>query len=415
MNAAIITIGDELISGGVIDTNSSFIARNLTLIGIETILCTSVGDDSSLIQETINNALKKSDLIIISGGIGPTGDDITRETISEIVGKKLIVDPRIFESIQAKLGKLGLKMAKSDKKQALFPEGARIVTNPVGIAGGFIVRFQKKPLIVLPGVPRELKSMMKESIIPFLLKEGGGDRIFKSRTLKVFGIAETRVEESLQDILREHTDLKVSFLPNYFENHIRITAAGKNEKEAESILAKVGGKIRQKMGRYFFGIDDQTLESVTGDLLRSKNMTLAVAESCTGGLIAHCLTNVPGSSDYFKQGVVAYSNQTKIDLLGVPADIIKTRGAVSEETAGKMAEGVKKLGKTTLGLATTGAAGPEGLEDSPVGKIFIAISGFKGTEVRDYNFSGSRELIKLMTSHTALYFLRNYLTGEDSS
>ncbi len=409
MKAEILTIGDELISGGIVDTNSSFISVSLASIGIKTTRCTSVGDDALLIRETVHHALEKSDLIILTGGIGPTDDDITRETISGMVGKKLVINNRILSLIEEKLGNMGLNMAKSDKKQALFPEGAEIVDNPVGIAGGFIVNFREKPIIVLPGVPRELRGMLKENIIPFLAGKNRQDQVFKTRTLKVFGIVETRVEECLRGVLEGYENVKISFLPDYPENHIRITVESSLAEEAEKILFEVSQKISQRLEPFVFGCDAQTLESVVGDLLRTNNMTLAVAESCTGGLITHRLTNIPGSSDYLNQGVVAYSNQAKIDLLGVRADLIKEFGAVSDKTACSMAQGVRKVGKSSLGLAVTGVAGPGGgTKINPVGRVFIALTDGKNTQVKDYQFPGGRELIKLMTSQTALNLIRGY-------
>lgn len=409
LKAEIVTIGDELITGGVVDTNSSFIARNLTSIGIEITMFSSVGDDASLVERAVSSALERSDLVIVTGGIGPTGDDITREAISEMAGRKLALNAEILDLIKERFLKMGLEMGSGDKKQAFFPEGAETVKNPMGTAWGFILRHQKKLLIVLPGVPRELKAMMTESIIPFLAGEEREERVFKSRTLKVFGITETRIEESLRDTMIEYGRVRWSFLPNYPENHIKITVEGKNGAEVERTLKEVEAEIFKRLGHYIFGFDDQTLESVAGDLLRSRKMTLAVAESCTGGLITHRLTNIPGSSDYLNQGVVAYSNQAKIDILGVPASIIKKFGAVSEQTARKMAEGVRRIGKATLGLAVTGVAGPGGgTPESPVGKVFIALADAEETGVKDYNFFGNRESIKLMTSQVALNLLRRY-------
>ncbi|MEW6615622.1 MAG: competence/damage-inducible protein A [Thermodesulfobacteriota bacterium] len=409
MNAEIITIGNELISGSVIDTNSSFLAERLLSIGIEVTRITSVGDNDLDIADSLECALQRSDVIIVTGGLGPTPDDITTEVAAKILGRKLIFNKEALDWVKGFFRKLGLEMPLNNEKQALIPERAELIMNPTGTACGFLAREKDKLIFFLPGVPRELVRMTDESILPILQREKVEGFQFKTTTLKVFGLGESKIAELIKDLVKKYEAARIGFLPNYPENYIKITAKGLNYEETSTIASKIGEEITNRLGDYIFGRDDQTLEGVVGDLLRENGDTIAVAESCTGGLISHRLTNIPGSSDYMMRGIVAYSNQAKTDLLNVPASLIDESGAVSAKVAEKMAQGVRELGKTTLGLAVTGIAGPGGgTPDKPLGLVFISLADKKGTLVKSYNFTGDRSRIRLATSQTALDLVRRY-------
>ncbi|MFH2011276.1 MAG: competence/damage-inducible protein A [Pseudomonadota bacterium] len=409
MNAEIIPVGNELISGSVVDTNSSFLAERLLSIGIEVTRITSVGDNELDITDSLKGALKRSEVVFVTGGLGPTPDDITSEVLAKALKRKLVFNESALDWVKGLFKKIGREMPPNNEKQALIPEGAELIINTIGTAFGFFIREKDKLIFVMPGVPRELVKMTDESILPILLKEKGEGFHFKTITLKVFGLGESRIAELIKDIVDKYENVKIAFLPNYPEENIKITAKGLDYKETSAIASKVGEEITDLLGDYIFGRDNQTLESVVGDFLRENGDTISVAESCTGGLISHRLTNIPGSSDYMKRGIVAYSNQAKTDLLNIPASLIDEFGAVSTEVAEKMAQRARELGNTTLGLAVTGIAGPGGgTPDKPVGFVFISLANTKETIVENYNFRGDRSRIRLATAQAALDLLRRY-------
>ncbi|PJB39287.1 MAG: competence/damage-inducible protein A, partial [Deltaproteobacteria bacterium CG_4_9_14_3_um_filter_44_9] len=409
MNAEIITIGNELVSGSVIDTNSSFLAERLLSIGIEVTRITSVGDNELDITDSLESALQRSEVILITGGLGPTPDDITAEVAAKTLGRELVINEEALDWVKGFFKKLGLEMSPNNEKQALIPERTELIMNPTGTACGFLAREKDKLVFFLPGVPRELVRMTDESILPILQREKGEGFQFKTTTLKVFGLGESKIAELIKDVVQKCESVRIGFLPNYPENYIKITAKGLDYEETSTIVSTIEEEITKQLGDYIFGRDDQTLEGVVGDLLRENRDTIAVAESCTGGLISHRLTNVPGSSDYMMRGIVAYSNQAKTDLLNIPASLIDESGAVSSKVAEKMAQGVRELGKTTLGLAVTGIAGPGGgTPDKPVGLVFISLSDKKETVLKGYNFPGNRAQIRLAASHAALDLVRRY-------
>ena len=409
MDAEIITIGNELISGSTVDSNAAFMAESLMGIGIEVGRMTSVGDSEESISKAIKEGLKDFNLLFITGGLGPTADDITRDVIAKTIGRRLILDKEALQDIKRRFEKIGFKMTPNNERQAFFPEGSEIIPNPLGTACGFKVCERDGTVYVLPGVPREMKGMLKEVILPSLQKQYKEKAVFLSSTLKMFGISESKIDEILQGLEKE-VGVTLAFLPHIPEIDVKITAKSSTREEAEAKISLAEKKIRDKLGSYIFAKNDQSMEGVVGELLRKKGATLSVAESCTGGLITHRLTNVPGSSDYLNRGVVVYSNQAKIDLLGVPEEIIEKFGAVSEKTAESMAKGIREKSNTTFGLAVTGIAGPDGgTPQKPVGTVFISLSSAEGTKVKGHKFWGGREQIKLLTSEAALDLLRKHL------
>jgi len=409
MNAEIITIGNELISGSVQDTNASFLAERLLSIGTEVTWMTSVGDNESDIRDALQSALRRSDVVLVTGGLGPTPDDITAEVAANTLRRKLILNEEALNRMKELFGNHGLRMPSNNEKQALIPEGAELLLNPVGTACGFMVKEEKKFLFFLPGVPRELARMADEGVLPLLQREKGQGFNFNTTTLKVFGLTESRIAELIEDLVKADEAIRISFLPNYPENHIKVTAKGFNDQKALKRVSEMAEAIAKRLGDCIFGRDDQTLEGVVGDLLRSHRDTIAVAESCTGGLISKRLTDIPGSSDYMKRGIVAYSNQAKIDLLGIPSSLIDRFGAVSAQVAEKMAQGAREHGKTVLGLGVTGIAGPGGgTLEKPIGLVFICVADKRETFVTSYNFPGDRAQVRLATSQAALDLVRRY-------
>jgi nicotinamide-nucleotide amidase len=369
----------------------------------------SVGDGVEAIAGALKDSIKRADLVIITGGLGSTRDDITTEVATNILKKKLVFSPETLDHINKILVSYNVPMTEGQKKQAYFPEGAEIIPNPKGTAAGFLIKEGKTLMAFFPGVPRELKTMFEETIMPRLENEWKRETYFQSRTLRLFGISESKADDLLKDILENQKEITLAFLPIFPETNVRITIQKKDNEEACARLAYWEKKIRERLEHHVFGTDDDTMEEVVGNLLRKARATIAVAESCTGGLIGHRLTNIPGSSDYLERVVVVYSNQAKIDLLKVPEEVIRTHGAVSEITAKLMAEGIRNSAGTTLGLATTGIAGlGGGSPDKPVGTVFISLTDGQETVTKEYHFPGDRQQIKWMTSEVALNRIRQY-------
>ena len=409
VKAEILTIGTELITGIQVDTNGPYLAQRLLGQGISVQRMISVGDDAGAIAGALKESIARADLVLITGGLGPTRDDITTEVVARFLRKKLILYPEVLDHINKVLSSYNIPTTEGQKKQAYFPEGAEIIPNPKGTAPGFLIKEGKTLLVFLPGVPRELETMVEETILPRLKSEWKRESYFQSRILRLFGISESKVDDLLKDIFENQKEITLSFLPQLPEVNVRITTRGKNNEEAFAKLTYWETVIRERLEPYVFGTDNDTMEKVVGDLLRKEKATIAIAESCTGGLIGHRLTNISGSSDYVERAVVVYSNQAKIDLLKVPEEVIRTHGAVSEITAKLMAEGIRNLAGTTLGLSTTGIAGPAGGSmEKPIGTAFISLTDGQETVTKEYHFSGDRHRIKVMTSEVALNRIRQY-------
>jgi len=392
-----------------VDTNGPYLAQRLFGQGISVQRIVSVGDDAGAIAGALKESITRSDLVLITGGLGPTRDDVTTEVITKVLKKKLVFYPEALDHINKILGSYNVATTEGQKKQAYFPEGAEIIPNPKGTAPGFLIKEGKTLLVFLPGVPRELEAMVEETILPRLENEWKRETYFQSRTLRLFGIPESKVDDLLKDIFENQREITLSFLPLFPEINVHITIREKSKDKACARLAYWEKAIRERLEPYVFGTDEDTMEEVVGNLLRKVKATIAVAESCTGGLIGHRLTNIPGSSDYVERVVVVYSNQAKIDLLKVPEEVILTHGAVSEPTAKLMAEGIRNLAGTTLGLSTTGVAGPAGgIPEKPAGTVFISLTDEKETSTKEYRFPGDRQQIKLMTSEVALNSIRQY-------
>ncbi len=409
MKVEIITIGNELTSGEVLDTNAANLAEALSEAGLEVIFITTTGDDSWHIEDALLRAQERADAIIVSGGLGPTKDDITVSSAAKTLGLPLVLHKEVLENLRKRFAERGMEMPVSNEKQALFPRQAEIIPNPLGTACGFVLRRIGKFFIFLPGVPRELKYLTRENVIPLLQKERREKVIVRSSTLKVFGYTESAIADLLKDINPQNFSAVLAYLPRFPENHVKITVKGDLPAGVEENMQKLAQIIREKLAGRVVATDQETLEEIVGHLLQSNQATLAVAESCTGGLVAHRLTQIPGSSAYLERGVVVYSNTAKVQMLEVPEALIAAHGAVSAEVAEKMAEGVRRVSSTTLGLAITGIAGPGGgSEEKPVGTVFIALASPKGTVSKKYQFWGDRNQIKTISAYTGIDWLRRY-------
>lgn len=410
MKVEIITIGDELLMGGVLNTNAAYLTGKLGKLGFEIIGISTVGDDEWFIEEALHKAVDRADAIIVTGGLGPTPDDMTTWVAAKVCSRRLVLNEMALENVKRRYEALGLQMPEEAKKQAILPEKAEIIPNPYGTACGYILHHRGKILIFLPGVPREMERLTDEFLIDFLLKEKRDTDFIKVRLLKTFGLTESKLVAILKQVNITDQRIKIGYLPVFPENYISITSRASSSSEAEEAVTRAEEAIIERLGIYFYGKDQDTFEGVIGGLLRSRNLRIAVAESCTGGYITHRLTNVPGSSEYLERGVVCYSNRSKVELLGVPEKLIETHGAVSPECAVAMAKGIKTISKTDIGLAVTGIAGPSGgSPEKPVGTVYIAMITDKGGRDKGYRFKGEREEIKVLATYAALDMLRRYL------
>ena len=411
MKIGILTIGNELMNGRISDTNASFIAREANQQGWSVEAIMSVGDDFAAIKNRLDYLLSMTDAVICSGGLGPTSDDITTEAIAKALNLPLYTDENVLNYIKAIFTQFNLRWADNNAKQAMFPQGAEVLPNARGTAPGFALSVNGKLIFVIPGVPAEAKLMVVNGVIPALRKHFPQDeKYIVKQTIRTFGLSEAAVDNQVKDIDFQSLGVSIGFYPVFPENHIVLIAQSKNLQEAQKNLQKAQDEVSAHVQDYIFAYGEQTLEEVIAALLIEKKLTIAVAESCTGGLITSRLTDVSGSSDYLERGLVTYSNAAKISMLGVPAEIIEKHGAVSEETARRMAEGVRKLAGTDLGLSSTGIAGPTGgSKEKPVGTVYIALADSQKTICRHYAYRWDRKRNKDIFSETALFLLKNYL------
>lgn len=414
MKIGILTIGSELTSGRIQDTNSSFLARVFNTQGWHVTLMMSVGDEERAIRQALGYILAQSDAAVVTGGLGPTADDITTDAIARAFGLGLYTDDGVLRHIREIFDKYRLNWTENNAKQAVFPTGAEVIANPVGTAAGFALKQKDKLIVVIPGVPREIARMMPEGVLPILRREFPETaQPVVVRTIKSFGLSEASVDKALADLDFERLGVRVGFYPNFPENHVVLTAAGGQQSEAAARISEAEAAVVGRLGKYVFAYDGETLEGLVAKGLTEKGWTLAVAESCTGGLVTDRLTDIPGSSAFLERSVVTYSNAAKIDLLGVPADLLAEHGAVSEPTARLMAQGVRKLAGTDLGLSVSGIAGPTGGTDQkPVGTVYIALADQKECLCRHYAFRWDRRRNKIISAQAALMMLKRYLSGE---
>lgn len=408
LKAEVITIGDEILLGRVIDTNSAFIGKRLADHGIPLEWITSVGDDRDNVLEALAIALGRAEIVIVTGGLGPTHDDITKKVLSDFFGRKLVFDKKIFEELAARFTRPGWVNSSAHYDQATIPEGIDIMPNLRGTAPGLHFQTEGRHVFAIPGIPREMEGLMEGSILPILKTIVSGQAI-SHLTLRTTGVGESFLFQKLEDL----PDLELlAFLPSHLGVDIRVTVRDQDEDRAKAQVAKVANEIRHRLGQYIYGENDEQLEEIIGRMLVEQKLKLAVAESCTGGLVAWRITNVPGSSAYFERGIVTYSNDSKSDLLGVSRETIDKYGAVSEQTSSEMAEGVRRIAGVDIGLSITGIAGPTGGTDQkPVGTVYIGISSAKGTSTSHFQFGYDRIMNRERTAQTALNILREHLAN----
>lgn len=405
MKAEIITVGTEILLGDIVNTNSQYLAKELADLGVEVYYQGTVGDNEDRLLQSIEESLNRSDMVITTGGLGPTKDDLTKETAAKFFNQELVLDEKSWNKIEIYFNKLGKIPTENNKKQAYFPKDAIILENNNGTAPGAILRKGKKIIIVLPGPPREMKPMFEESVKPYL--KSLTTEILESKTLRFYGIGESSLEEEIIDIIKEQSNPTVAPYAKDMEVTLRITAKATSKEEAINLINPVVHKIQDKVGKYIYSDDDISLEDTVAKILVSKNLTIGVAESCTGGMVSSNLINYPGISSVFMEGCVTYSNEAKMKSLGVKKETLDKFGAVSEETAKEMAEGIAKRHNTNIGLSTTGIAGPEGgSEEKPVGLVYLGIYINGKTMVKRYVFNGNRQQIRLRATKTILNDLR---------
>ncbi len=412
MDIEIITTGNELMSGLTLDTNFRWAADRLTYLGFHLRYHTTTGDDEEAIINSFNIAEKRSKAVLVSGGLGPTPDDLTAEVASKYFGVPLELNDSALEMLERIFRERGRELLEINKKQAYLPKGSRILENFWGTAPGF--RFDKGEVVFffLPGVPKEFRSMIEEYVIPELDRKSKARKRHKAILIKTFGLRESEVAERLKGF--QSTGIEIGYRSHFPEIHLRVTVKAKNQAVANRLLEETKDEIVRRLDYYVFSTSGEMLEEVVGKLLRQKKMTISIAESCTGGLVAHRITNIPGSSDYFERGIVTYSNRSKEKMLRISKHLIETKGAVSAEVVECMAEGVRKLANTDLGIGISGIAGPGGgTVEKPVGTVFIGISDkSKGTFSKRFKFRGSREEVKLISSEAALDWIRKFILND---
>ncbi len=405
MKAEIIAVGTEILLGDIVNTNSQYLAQELAALGIEVYYQNTVGDNEERLMKVFEESLKRSDIVIATGGLGPTNDDITKEVACKYFNQELKLHKPSLKKIENYFKKLNIELGKNNKKQAYFPEEAIILENNNGTAPGAILRKDNKTIVVLPGPPREMKPMFEESVKPYLQK--CANSMLVSKTLRTFGIGESLLEERIIDIIKEQSNPTIAPYAKEAEAILRITAKAKTQEEAKALIEPTVEKIKARVGQFIYGEGETSLEEEVAKLLVNKNMTISVSESCTGGLVSSSLINYPGISSVFMEGCVTYSNEAKISRLGVKKETLDKYGAVSEETAKEMAQGIAKNFNTNVGLSTTGIAGPQGGSDEkPVGLVYVGIYINGNTTVKRFVFDGNRQDIRLRATKSLLNELR---------
>ncbi len=410
MIAELVTTGSELLLGQIVNTNAAYMAQELNRMGIDVCFQTTVGDNRARMKEVLAHALTRADLVITSGGLGPTRGDITKEVSAEVMGRRMARDENCVARLKAHFTRVGREMTKNNLRQAMIPEGAHIFVNHAGTAPGVAMEKDGKLLVNLPGPPSEMKDMFQRSLAPYLVEKYGISSIIFSRVLHTCGIGESQLETKIDDLILAQGNPTLALLIRPTGVIIRITAKAENEAAAEAMIDPVEEEIRARLGHFVYGVDDDKMEEIVGRDISEHGFTVATAESCTGGLVASRLTDVAGSSEYVKGGIISYTDEIKAKTLGVPTEILFKFGAVSEPTARAMAEGARLALDADVAVSTTGLAGPGGgTEETPVGTVFIAVAGAKGTVAEKHKFTGTREQVKFRASQAALALLREYI------
>ena len=412
--AVILSTGDELTSGLTVDTNSNFLADKLFEIGVDLVAVITVGDDAERIRWAFTSGLDQADLVIATGGLGPTADDLTTETLAATVGRGVYFDEESAEHIRALFRSIGRTMPENNLRQANFPQGAVILANPLGTAPGYRVEVEwkerKRFVVVMPGVPREMMPMLENTVLPWIRSLDESGLVYRSRSFQTFGASESALDEMMAGAIRPEEG-RLSFRAAFPQISVRVTAHGR-PGEVDEKLARLGERVRARIGDYVFGEGAATMEAVVEELLRTRGWKLATAESVTGGLVAQRLTNVAGSSQVFVGALVAYTLEAKQAMLGVRRETLERHGAVSEETAKEMAAGARRVCAADVAVSVTGIAGPDGgTPETPIGTVYVGFAADGVSVARRYQLWGTRDWIRLLASQIALDWVRRHALG----
>jgi nicotinamide-nucleotide amidase len=411
LRCEILSTGDEVLTGMIADTNAAYLADQMGGLGFEVVRHTTVGDDRARLEDAFRKLGEGADVVLCTGGLGPTVDDLTTEVASLVLGVELRLDEASLAHMEGLWKVRGRAMPENNRKQAMIPASAEVLSNPIGTAPGFTVRIGRAQFFFMPGVPREMKRMFAEQVVPRLEALRPEPTVFEVRVLRTFGLTESGADQALAGLEDRFPDVKLGFRAHFPEIQVKLTVKGPDVAAARARLEAATADVRARLGDHVFSVG-APMEEVVGEGLRGDQATLSTAESCTGGLIAQMITAIAGSSEYFDRGFVTYSNQAKMDLLGVSEEILREHGAVSEPCARAMAEGARTRAGTTYALAVTGIAGPGGgTKDKPVGLVFVAFATPDRTVVRRIRWPGQREQVRAISAMVALDLLRRRLAG----
>ena len=406
MKAEIITIGDEILLGYTVDTNAPFIARQLSGLGFTVQAKSVVGDNVEAMEEAFRLALKRSQVVIATGGLGPTDDDLTKRAIVKVFKRNLILNDDVLETIRRRFADRGVEMPALSQNQALLPQGATFFPNRVGSAVGICIAEQGRVFIALPGVPVEMQQIMTDEVVPYLRKLNVGQTV-SIITMRTTGTGESQLSDLIAPELKLESGVKLAYLPHFGSVDLRVVATAPQKTEADEKAARLARHVEKVVGNYVFGHDDETLAGVVGQLLKDNDKSLAVAESCTAGQLGMAITDVPGASAYFRGGLVAYDNDIKIAQLGISEELLSQHGAVSEECALAMATGCRRLFKSDYALSVTGIAGPDGgTAGKPVGTTYVGLASAHAAYARHFRFGTERQINRTRAVNSALELLR---------
>lgn len=402
--AEIITVGTEMLLGQLVDTNTATIAKALADVGVDVYRQTSVGDNAERIGDAVAEAAARADIVIVAGGLGPTVDDMTRDGVALAMRRPLELDEPSLAAIAARFAAHGWKMAENNRVQAMFPKGALVIDNPNGSAPGFVVEDGARAIVAMPGPPRELGPMLHDSVIPLLVKRFDLDSIIVTRVLHTAGVGESDLDARIADLFRACTNPSIAMLAHIGMVDVKLTAKSRSEDEARAMIAQLEPVVRERLGDCIVAVDDGSLQQSLGDELKRHGLTIATAESCTGGLVSELITGVPGSSAYFRGGIIAYADDAKREALGVDAALVERHGAVSQEVAAAMALGARERLGADVAISVTGVAGPDGgTEEKPVGLVYVGIADARGeTTVRKFRLPGDRAGVRRRAANAAL-------------
>jgi competence/damage-inducible protein CinA-like protein len=410
MRIEIVTIGNEVLSGRTLDTNFAWLARALEEVSVQVAWHTTAGDDSKAIAEALRRALERSDAVVMTGGLGPTPDDVTRKAVATALRRPLQLDEEVLAAIRERARRIGRKLPASVESQALLPRGAQAWPNPVGTAPGLLMLEGEKPVILMPGVPAEMEALAESFVIPYLRQRTG--RAVETFTLRTVGAFESQLQEKIDKLPAKWPGASLAYLPSYFGVDLRVTVAGSDAEQVHAVRERAYRELKERVSGVLYAEGGEMMEEVVGRLLGERGWKIATAESCTGGLLSKRLTDVPGSSAYFERGFITYANAAKIEQLGVSPGDLEAHGAVSAGVAEQMARGAARVAGAQVGVAITGIAGPDGgTPEKPVGTVFIAVVSEGAETVRPFRFFGSRVVVRERSVQLALDLVRRRLLG----